>query len=57
MFDFDLTELKALLRLWIAEVGATNSAPLSKAVLWTTQLCVWDFEDTAVQIVSVLQAF
>ena len=50
MFDFSLQELKDRVRLRIAELDATSSVPLSKAVLWTTQPSVWDCEDTAVQI-------
>jgi len=47
MFDFSLQELKDRVRVRIAELDATSSVPLTKAVLWTTQPSIWDCEDTA----------
>ncbi len=50
MFDVSLQELKERLRSRIAELDATSSSPLTKAVLWTSDPCSWDCASEAVQI-------
>ena len=50
MFDFSLHELKACLRQRINELDATSHMPFSKAVLWTSELIVWDSATKGFQI-------
>ncbi len=53
MFDFSLAELKERIKVRQAELDATSSTPLTKAVQWTTEPSVWNHTYTPFQIQGI----